>query len=133
MDEEFSHHQRLKAALHFTVGRLCEDIAGSSRKKFSKELVAAIAETTFRQCGFYKTLVLHFDLRHAKRTTVNSEDVKLVARRSTALYNYITRKSEELASTNQEQKERRRKNTGKKKENGQSGAGTSGNVDCDMT
>ncbi|KAL4622576.1 centromere protein S-like [Arapaima gigas] len=132
MDEEFSHHQRLKAALHFTVGRLCEDIAGSSRKKFSKELVAAIAETTFRQCDIFAKDLEAF-ARHAKRTTVNSEDVKLVARRSTALYNYITRKSEELASTNQEQKERRRKNTGKKKENGQSGAGTSGNVDCDMT
>uniref|UniRef100_A0A8C9WLD2 Centromere protein S n=1 Tax=Scleropages formosus TaxID=113540 RepID=A0A8C9WLD2_SCLFO len=110
MDEDFSLHQRLKAALHFTVGRLCEDIGGDGGKRFNKEVLAAIAETTYRQCGLF-----HSHLRHAKRTTVNSEDVKLVARRSTALYNHITRRSEELASTNQEQKERRKKNTGKRK------------------
>ncbi|XP_018581447.1 centromere protein S [Scleropages formosus] len=133
MDEDFSLHQRLKAALHFTVGRLCEDIGGDGGKRFNKEVLAAIAETTYRQCDIFAKDLEAF-ARHAKRTTVNSEDVKLVARRSTALYNHITRRSEELASTNQEQKERRKKNTGKRKsEDGQTGAGTAGNEDCDMT
>uniref|UniRef100_A0A8C9VXA5 Centromere protein S n=1 Tax=Scleropages formosus TaxID=113540 RepID=A0A8C9VXA5_SCLFO len=45
--------QRLKAALHFTVGRLCEDIGGDGGKRFNKEVLAAIAETTYRQCDIF--------------------------------------------------------------------------------
>ncbi|XP_059722857.1 centromere protein S isoform X3 [Haemorhous mexicanus] len=47
--------------------------------------------------------------RHAKRTTVTTEDVKLLARRSNSLLKYITQKSEELASSNMEQKEKKKK------------------------
>uniref|UniRef100_A0AAQ5WY38 Centromere protein S n=1 Tax=Amphiprion ocellaris TaxID=80972 RepID=A0AAQ5WY38_AMPOC len=50
--------------------------------------------------------------RHAKRSTVNAEDVKLVARRSTALSIYIQNKSEELT---QEQRDLKKKGTGKRK------------------
>ncbi|XP_059722856.1 centromere protein S isoform X2 [Haemorhous mexicanus] len=48
-------------------------------------------------------------VRHAKRTTVTTEDVKLLARRSNSLLKYITQKSEELASSNMEQKEKKKK------------------------
>ncbi|NXB70769.1 CENPS protein, partial [Donacobius atricapilla] len=47
--------------------------------------------------------------RHAKRSTVTTEDVKLLARRSNSLLKYITQKSEELASSNMEQKEKKKK------------------------
>lgn len=50
--------------------------------------------------------------RHGKRSTVSAEDVKLLARRSTALSSYIQNKSKEL---NQEQKDLKKKNTGKRK------------------
>ncbi|KAM9409120.1 centromere protein S isoform 2-T2 [Pholidichthys leucotaenia] len=42
--------QRLKAAVHYTVGRLCQKIEEDNHRKFSRQVVAAIAETTFRQC-----------------------------------------------------------------------------------
>uniref|UniRef100_A0A6I8MZX1 Centromere protein S n=1 Tax=Ornithorhynchus anatinus TaxID=9258 RepID=A0A6I8MZX1_ORNAN len=51
--------------------------------------------------------------RHAKRSTINTEDVKLLARRSNSLLNYITKKSEELALNNLEQKEKKKKKPGK--------------------
>lgn len=57
--------QRLKAAVHFTVGRLCLKIGEEHRREFSRQTIAAIAETTFRQCGgsaqhymFIKTFLL---------------------------------------------------------------------------
>uniref|UniRef100_A0A3Q2CI08 Centromere protein S n=1 Tax=Cyprinodon variegatus TaxID=28743 RepID=A0A3Q2CI08_CYPVA len=99
--------ERLKAAVHYTVGRLCQRVAEEHRREFSRQAVAAIAETTFRECA---QLIVSF--RHAKRTTVSAEDVKLLARRSTALSRHIQNKSEELA---QEQKDTRKKNTGKRK------------------
>lgn len=103
--------QRLKAAVHFTVGRLCQKLGENHRRVFSRQAIAAIAETTFRQCDIFAKDLEAF-ARHAKRSTVSTEDVKLVARRSTALSIYIQNKSEEL---NQEQRELKKKNTGKRK------------------
>ncbi|XP_047204029.1 centromere protein S [Girardinichthys multiradiatus] len=103
--------QRLKAAVHYTVGRLCQRIGEEHRREFSRQTVAAIAETTFRECDTFAKDLEAF-ARHAKRSTVSAEDVKLLARRSTALSNHIQNKSEELA---QEQRESRKKSSGKRK------------------
>lgn len=43
--------QRLKAAVHYTVGCLCQDVAEDKDVQFSKQTIAAISEVTFRQCG----------------------------------------------------------------------------------
>uniref|UniRef100_A0A3Q3AA77 Centromere protein S n=1 Tax=Kryptolebias marmoratus TaxID=37003 RepID=A0A3Q3AA77_KRYMA len=75
---------RLKAAVHYTVGRLCQKVGEKQRREFSRQVVAAIAETTFRQCEIFAKDLEAF-ARHAKRSTVSTEDVKLAARRSTAL------------------------------------------------
>jgi len=40
--------QRLKAAMHYTVGRICEQCEQETNVKYSKEAIAAISETTFR-------------------------------------------------------------------------------------
>ncbi|NXO70722.1 CENPS protein, partial [Phainopepla nitens] len=103
--------QRLKAAVHYTVGCLCEEVEEDKDVQFSKQSIAAISEIAFRQCGTAGSsaecfLILY---RHAKRTTVTTDDVKLLARRSNSLLKYITQKSEELASSNMEQKEKKKK------------------------
>ncbi|EFB21548.1 hypothetical protein PANDA_017261, partial [Ailuropoda melanoleuca] len=77
--------QRLKAAVHYTVGCLCEEVASDREMPFSKQTIAAISELTFRQCEtFAKDLEMF--ARHAKRSTINTEDVKLLARRSNSLH-----------------------------------------------
>ncbi|XP_042335356.1 centromere protein S isoform X2 [Sceloporus undulatus] len=104
--------QRLRAAFHYTVAGLCEEVGQDTGIQFSKQAVAAITEITFKQCGsFAKDLEMF--AKHAKRTTINMEDVKLLARRSNSLLRYITQKSEELALNNLEQKEKRKKKTKK--------------------
>ncbi|XP_068598296.1 centromere protein S [Brachionichthys hirsutus] len=103
-DENDETRQRLKAALHCAVGRMCQKIGEDHRRDFSRHVVAAIAETTFGQCDIFAKDLEAF-ARHAKRSTVSTEDVKLLARRSTVLFNYIQHKSEEL---NQEQREKRK-------------------------
>ncbi|XP_051561860.1 centromere protein S-like [Myxocyprinus asiaticus] len=107
MNENEAQKQRLKAAVHYTVGRLCRNIAADCEKQITKQTIAAIAETTFRQCDIFAKDFEAF-ARHAKRHTVTVDDVKLTARRTTALYNYMQRKSEELALNNQELKEKRK-------------------------
>ncbi|XP_046939060.1 centromere protein S isoform X2 [Lynx rufus] len=113
--QRFSYQQRLKAAVHYTVGCLCEEVASDREIRFSKQTIAAISELTFRQCGrkpwpsqnFAKDLEMF--ARHAKRSTINTEDVKLLARRSNSLLKYITEKSEELAQFNSEQRAKKKK------------------------
>nr|XP_020453790.1 centromere protein S-like [Monopterus albus] len=73
--------QRLKAAVHYTVGRLCQKLGEDHQKEFSRQVIAAITETTFRQCEIFAKDLEAF-ARHAKRSTVSTEDVKLLARRS---------------------------------------------------
>ncbi|KAM3621447.1 uncharacterized protein V6R79_011302 [Siganus canaliculatus] len=104
-------HQRLKAAVHYTVGRICQKLGEDHRREFSRQVIAAIAETTMRQCDIFAKDLEAF-ARHAKRSTVSTDDVKLTARRSTALSIYIQNKSEEL---NQEQRDLKKKNAGKRK------------------
>ncbi|XP_049568807.1 centromere protein S isoform X4 [Orcinus orca] len=79
-----SPSDRLKAAVHYTVGCLCEEVASDKEMQFSKQTIAAISEVTFQQCeNFAKDLEMF--ARHAKRSTINTEDVKLLARRSNSL------------------------------------------------
>ncbi|XP_038677884.1 centromere protein S [Scyliorhinus canicula] len=106
--------QRLRAAVHYTVGHLCQEVGEDKKIKFSKQTIAAIAETTFRQCENFAT-DLEIFAKHGKRTTVNTDDAKLLARRSKALLNFITEKCNELATNNAEQKEKRALTTGKGK------------------
>ncbi|NXG81157.1 CENPS protein, partial [Baryphthengus martii] len=104
--------QRLKAAVHYAVGCLCQEVAEDKDVQFSKQTIAAISEITFRQCVLAKTLRgILILFRHAKRSTVNTEDVKLLARRSSSLLKYITQKSEEITSSNMEQKKKKKKSS----------------------
>ncbi|XP_045402129.1 centromere protein S [Lemur catta] len=106
--QRFSYQQRLKAAVHYTVGCLCEEVALDKEMQFSKQTIAAISEMTFRQCeNFAKDLEMF--ARHAKRSTINTEDVKLLARRSNSLLKYITEKSEEIVQINLERKAKKKK------------------------
>ncbi|XP_023601806.1 centromere protein S [Myotis lucifugus] len=122
--------QRLKAAVHYTVGCLCEEVASDKEVQLSRQTIAAISEVTFRQCeSFAKDLemfarllpreritslrgsgmlgdICPSSLLHAKRSTINTEDVKLLARRSNSLLKYITEKSEEF---NVERKTKKKK------------------------
>ncbi|TEA33495.1 hypothetical protein DBR06_SOUSAS3910043, partial [Sousa chinensis] len=99
--QRFSYQQRLKAAVHYTVGCLCEEVASDKEMQFSKQTIAAISEVTFQQCGMQP--------RHAKRSTINTEDVKLLARRSNSLLKYITEKNEDIAQFNLERKAKKKK------------------------
>ncbi|XP_021491858.1 centromere protein S [Meriones unguiculatus] len=105
---QFSHRQRLKAAVHYTVGCLCQEVARDKQTHFSKQTIAAISEVTFRQCEtFAKDLEMF--ARHAKRSTISTDDVKLLARRSNSLLKYITEKNKEIAQLNLERRAKKKK------------------------
>ncbi|NXM27956.1 CENPS protein, partial [Oxyruncus cristatus] len=126
--------QRLKAAVHYTVGCLCQEVGEDKDVQFSKQSIAAISEITFRQCETFARDLEMF-ARHAKRSTINTEDVKLLARRSSSLLKYITQKSDELASSNMEQKEKKKKKSSaaKGERTGEKEAAVAENEDYNMS
>ncbi|XP_063173442.1 centromere protein S [Candoia aspera] len=106
--------QRLKAAFHYTVACLCKEVAEDKDICFSRQTIAAISEITFRQCEMFAQDLEMF-AKHGKRSTINVEDVKLLARRSNSLLKYITQKSDELSLNNLEQKEKKKKKSAARK------------------
>ncbi|XP_060114918.1 centromere protein S [Heteronotia binoei] len=111
-EEEFSDSERLRAAVHYTVACLCEEVAEDKEIQFSKQAIAAISEITFRQCDTFAQDLERF-AKHAKRITVKPEDVKLLCRRSNSLLKYITQKSEELTLKKTEEKAKKKKASGR--------------------
>ncbi|XP_015283307.1 PREDICTED: centromere protein S-like [Gekko japonicus] len=99
---------RLRAAVHYTVACLCEEVAEDKEIHFSKQAIAAISEITFRQCDTFAQDLERF-AKHAKRITIKPEDVKLLSRRSNSLLKYITQKSEELTLKKTEEKAKKKK------------------------
>ncbi|XP_028663653.1 centromere protein S isoform X1 [Erpetoichthys calabaricus] len=116
MDEEerTAYIQRLKAAVHYTTGLICRQMEEEKEVQFTRQTIAAIAETAFKQCEIFAEDLELFS-RHAKRSTVNVDDVKITVRRSKPLCDFICQKSEELAAGQQEKKEKKKKTTGKGK------------------
>ncbi|PFX24645.1 Centromere protein S [Stylophora pistillata] len=84
------------AALHYTVGRICEKAGEESRLQFSRRFIAALTETTFKQCESFAT-DLELFAKHGKRTQINSDDVQLLARKSSTLAAHMEGLCKELA------------------------------------
>lgn len=57
--------------VHYTVGRLCQKIGEEEhRREFSRQTIAAIAETTFRECGEF----LNHTVRFSHNTAASHSD-----------------------------------------------------------
>ena len=82
--EKLAYIQRLKAAIHYTVAEICEESGTEYEVSFSKQVISALAETTFR----YSQIMardLELFAKHAKRSTINTDNVKLLIRKSPEL------------------------------------------------
>eukprot|EP00920_Eleutheroschizon_duboscqi_P027329 GHVT01066908.1.p1 GENE.GHVT01066908.1~~GHVT01066908.1.p1 ORF type:complete len:140 (-),score=15.65 GHVT01066908.1:393-812(-) len=108
--DKLLYTQRLKAAVHYTVGKICEDEAADLDVTFSRQFIAVLAEATFKQCQVMAKDLEQF-AKHAKRTTINADDVKLLIRKSPALLDHINSMHESEVS----RKEQKTKRTKKRK------------------
>eukprot|EP00128_Syssomonas_multiformis_P007427 Colp12_sorted_trinity150504_noHs@16196 len=103
VEQDYANEQRLKAAVHYTVGKICEKKGDELGVTFSKPLMAVLAQVTFKQV---EELALDLELfaKHAKRSTVQIEDVKLCARKSDSLSKHIAQYSEGLLAESNDRK-----------------------------
>jgi centromere protein S len=115
MNTTFCFIQRLKAALHAVCGKICEQLQTQSNVTVSKQAVAAIGDITFQQVAtfcqdldafarwelffilFGRRILL--SIRHGKRSTINADDVRLLARRNPGLLDKLDEYQRSLKTT----------------------------------
>ncbi|XP_061424090.1 centromere protein S isoform X1 [Lethenteron reissneri] len=114
--------QRLRAAVHYTVERVLEEEGEKAGLSFNRQVVAAIAETTFHQCSLF-ALDLEAFAKHGKRTTVNCDDVKLLARRSKPLNRFVAEGSSALSDERQHRRAQAKGDSSRRRKTKQTGAG----------
>lgn len=112
--EEQAYIQRLKAAVHYTVGQVCDQSAAETDVTFSRQVVATLSEATFKQIGTFAQ-DLELFAQHAKRTTITADDVKLLARKSSQLAIHIKDLSDQQVASTEAEKEKRKAKTKKTK------------------
>jgi len=93
----------LKAAVELTVGDLCGEVGSEVGVEFSRELVATLSLVVVGKIERTATDLEAF-AGHARRSTIQTEDVKLLTRRNTELTKHLTSQSIERIGANAEKK-----------------------------
>jgi centromere protein S len=106
--EDESEKQKLKAAVHFFVSKICENEAKKMNMRISKMSMAVFSEVLV---GFAEGLAKDIELfaRHAKRSTIKPEDVLLFARKSKELSAKLTQMNSELQTAAESRKRGRKR------------------------
>jgi len=116
-DDEYQQlvkSQRLKAAVHYTVGLIAVEAEQETGLKFNRHLIAAISEST---CKYTQTMARDLELfaKHAKRSTINTDDILMVVRKTKTLSDYMREYTKELTDEkekiNVKRKEKKKKST----------------------
>jgi len=80
--------QKVRQALHYTVGEICKEECKDLDVVFSKATIQSIAELALRQAAVFCEDAQHF-AKHAKRKKIGAEDVLLLARKSEKLKEHL--------------------------------------------
>ncbi|XP_065341706.1 centromere protein S-like [Cloeon dipterum] len=105
---DLTFEKKVKVALLLEVRKVIEEVGGNIQFAFTKNSTDLIGELVWK-----KLIVAGSDLeafaKHAKRTTANPEDVKLLARRNPILKAYISELADEIKSKKEPRKSKNKK------------------------
>ena len=94
--ETLKENARIKSALYYSIGRMCEMESEKNNVSFSKEYLASLTELVFSQ-GELIANDLEAFCRHGKRTVINMDDVKLIARKNEKLSEILEAYSKKIS------------------------------------
>ncbi|KAH8594610.1 kinetochore component CENP-S-domain-containing protein [Bisporella sp. PMI_857] len=86
MDDEL--RERLKAALWFSIGKIVDEESLRLNTNATPQFIGALTEMVWAQIENVSVDLESF-CRHAGRTTINTDDVLLIARRNDALHDIM--------------------------------------------
>lgn len=100
---------KLKLACYFEVSKIskfvCENNTLLGELEVDKNAKQLIAELVWKKLQVYAEDLEAF-AKHAKRSTINAEDVKLLVRRNPSLVEHVTKMAEDLASTKESKRKK---------------------------
>ncbi|KXS12335.1 hypothetical protein M427DRAFT_399022 [Gonapodya prolifera JEL478] len=80
-DEDSAVNERLRAALHYMVGKICSNEERILHFSASQQFIAALSELVLTHAAAMATDLEAF-AKHAKRSSINQDDVRLTCRRN---------------------------------------------------
>ncbi|XP_023727199.1 centromere protein S-like isoform X2 [Cryptotermes secundus] len=84
---------------------MCREVGGQIKMELDKDAVSVIAELVWRKMCVISQDLEHF-AKHAKRSTINAEDVKLLARRNPSLRAIVCRMADDAVKKKRQNKEK---------------------------
>ncbi|XP_034832025.1 centromere protein S-like [Maniola hyperantus] len=88
--ENLSTSDKIRIALHKDVNSICKESCHYRGFEITTQAMAIIAELVCKKLSVYGSDLEAF-AKHAKRTTINSEDVKLLVRRNPSLKAHLNK------------------------------------------
>ncbi|KAF4525255.1 hypothetical protein B566_EDAN012790 [Ephemera danica] len=111
MDNKFdnlTHEQKLKVSVFNDVRKICEEVGQTTKMSFSRKSMDLISELVWRKLKIYGEDLEAFS-KHAKRATINSDDVKLLVRRNASLRAHISKIADEINAGKEPRKGKQQK------------------------
>ncbi|KAK9718789.1 hypothetical protein K7432_005263 [Basidiobolus ranarum] len=106
--EIFAQEQRLKAAIWFSVNQICKEEESSLGISITPQFIAALTEMVYKEAETVGTDLEHF-AKHAKRSVISPDDVKLCARRNDSLYELLGDSAERIGDKSAKAVRKRKK------------------------
>ncbi|BFZ23752.1 hypothetical protein BsWGS_26791 [Bradybaena similaris] len=100
MDTDYNaldKEQKLKASMYHSMKQIAKEVEEEMGVPISAQVLATLSETLAHQVEVYATDLENF-AKHARRTKVNVDDVKLLARRNGTLLQHLNSKVSEKAA-----------------------------------
>ena len=118
--ESLSETDKLKLTVLCDTKKICREIGDGLKKKvsFEKQAYELIAEMVWRKVEDYGSDLEQF-AKHAKRTTINADDVKLLVRKNPSLKERILKLSEDMSSASTSKKRKKERDSDAGSETGQ--------------
>ncbi|XP_034243560.1 centromere protein S-like [Thrips palmi] len=130
--DSFNETDKLKLTVLCDVRKICQEVGSglTTKVSFNKQSFELIAEMVWHKIQDYGSDLEHF-ARHAKRTTVNGDDVKLLVRKNESLRERILKMTEDLSSASSSKKRKKDRDSDAGSDVGQLEDNPIGNFDID--
>ncbi|KDR15492.1 centromere protein S-like isoform X2 [Zootermopsis nevadensis] len=103
--EGLSHEEKLRLSVLRDVSKICQEVGGQIKMELEKDVINLIGELIWKKMRVISQDLEHF-AKHAKRTTINAEDVKLLTRRNPSLRATVCEMADKAAKKKRQGKEK---------------------------
>nr|XP_023013128.1 centromere protein S-like [Leptinotarsa decemlineata] len=91
--------QKTKQTIHNTARKIAKEISANFDMEFDSDALDIIAELTYKKLQLYGTDLDAFQ-KHAKRSTITADDVKLLVRRNESLKELVDSRLQAIIARN---------------------------------